>query len=119
IDLSMLTLLTQLIHLYLIIDFRSIRPEDPPYLLQRQVKSVRALELVLYLDTHEQLSPLNIAWLFPNVEAIHFAFNNTIFWSKCSHCNVEFFPDETRQQQSNLAQVKHCMRQLFAPFMRD
>src|SRR5699024_11102609 len=82
-----LATLHQLIHLHLDIGPKSFTADDlEHYLLLPQVKSVKALDLMLWYKTsaHQDLAQMKISWTLPNVEVIHFDF----YYFRCSECNI-------------------------------
>src|SRR5699024_9630684 len=103
--------LHQLVYLNLTIDYNPITVDEAEHLMLPQVQSVKALQLDLTYtaDFHQELAKLKIAWTLPNVEVIHFEFDN-FYCRECDIRNAEQPPEQAKQS---------CHDKFFDPLRRD
>ncbi len=86
---SVLSQLHRLQQLSLSINFTDLDPEHPFPLLQAQLRSVKALDLYLYFNSHSQVNWLNLPVTMPFLGAIN------LFILNCRSC-------ETKGHQANV-----------------
>ncbi len=107
-----LTQLSQLVHLFLNVDFDVIFPNEQPLPpLTVQLTSVRAVDLHLRITAHSEVKWLNLQWTMPNLQVINL---QNIHCTSCDIRLINYLRDEYNEYStpSSYAAVK-CLRATF------